>query len=59
MKNLDLRQELRVNNVRHWQAADALGISEMTLVKWFRFELSEEKKALVRQAIKKVVETKN
>ena len=58
MKNMDLRQELRTANVRHWQAADALGISEMTFVIWLRRELSDEKKNRVRDAIKKVLETK-
>lgn len=58
MKNKDLRQEFRIANVRQWEVADAMGKSEMTLVKWLRRELSEDKKALVREAITKVKESR-
>lgn len=54
MKNKDLRDEFRIANVRQWKVADAIGISEMTFVKWLRKELPEEKKKLVREAILKV-----
>lgn len=58
MKNKDLRHEFRIANVRQWEVADAMGKSEMTLVKWLRRELSEDKKALVREAITKVKESR-
>jgi len=58
MKNIDLRNELRTGNVRHWEAADALEISEMTFVVWLRRELSDEKKNRVREAIEKVVQSR-
>ena len=58
MRNIDLRQAFRVANVKQWEVADALGISEMTFVKWLRKELPEEKKALVREAIEKVVQSR-
>ena len=57
MRNIDLRQAFRVTNVKQWEVADALGISEMTFVKWLRKELPEAKKALVRAAIEKVVQS--
>lgn len=44
MHNKDLRAEFRIANVRQWEVAEAMGISEMTFVKWLRRELSEEKK---------------
>jgi hypothetical protein len=56
MKNTDLRQEFRVTNIRQWEVADALGVSEMTLVKWLRKELPAEKKALIREAMGRVVQ---
>ena len=56
MHNQDLRNEFRIANVRQWEVADAMGISEMTFVKWLRRELSEEKKKLVREAIQKVID---
>lgn len=55
MHNKDLRAEFRIANVRQWEVAEAMGISEMTFVKWLRRELSEEKKKVVREAIEKVM----
>lgn len=54
MRNKDLREEFRIADVRQWEVADAIGISEMTFAKWLRKELPEEKKKLVREAILKV-----
>ena len=56
MHNKDLRYEFRIANVRQWEVAEAIGISEMTFVKWLRRELPEEKKKLVREALRKVID---
>lgn len=56
MYNKDLRDEMRIANVRQWEVAEAIGISEMTMVKWLRRELDESKKTLVRDGIAKVVQ---
>ena len=56
MHNKDLRDEFRIANVRQWEVADAMGISEMTFVKWLRRELPEKQKKLVREAIRKVID---
>ena len=53
MCNKDLRDEMRIANVRQWEVAEAIGISEMTMVKWLRKELDDSKKALVREGISK------
>ncbi len=58
MCNKDLRDEMRIANVRQWEVADAIGISEMTMVKWLRKELDAEKKALVREGIAKAAQQK-
>ena len=58
MCNKDLRDEMRIANVRQWEVADAIGISEMTMVKWLRKELDAEKKALVREGIAKAAHQK-
>ena len=58
MHNNDLRDEFRIANIRQWEVAEAMGISEMTLVKWLRRELPEEKKKLVREAIRKVIDNR-
>lgn len=51
MCNEDLRNEIRIANVKQWEVADAIGISEMTMVKWLRRELSPDKKVMVREGI--------
>ena len=51
MCNKDLRDEMRIANVRQWEVTDAIGISEMTMVKWLRKELDDSNKALVRKGI--------
>lgn len=58
MCNKDLRDEMRIANVRQWEVADAIGISEMTMIKWLRKELGAEKKALVREGIAKAAQQK-
>jgi hypothetical protein len=56
MCNKDLRDEMRIANVRQWEVAEAIGISEMTMVKWLRRELDDGKKALIREGISKVAQ---
>ena len=56
MCNKDLRDEMRIANVRQWEVAEAIGISEMTMVKWLRRELDDRKKAMVREGISKAVQ---
>lgn len=56
MCNKDLRDEMRIANVRQWEVADAIGISEMTMVKWLRRELDDSKKATVREGISKAAQ---
>ena len=54
MCNKDLRDEMRIANVRQWEVAEAIGISEMTMVKWLRRELDDNKKVLMREGISRV-----
>lgn len=56
MCNKDLRDEMRIANVRQWEVADAISVSEMTMVKWLRKELDDDKKALVREGIAKAAQ---
>ena len=56
MRNRDLRDEMRIANVRQWEVAEAIGVSEMTMVKWLRKELDDSKKALVREGISKAAQ---
>ncbi len=54
MCNKELRDEMRIANVRQWEVAEAIGISEMTMVKWLRRELDDNKKVLIREGISRV-----
>lgn len=56
MCNKDLRDEMRIANIRQWEVAEAIGISEMTMVKWLRRELDDNKKSLVREGIVKAAQ---
>ena len=49
---------MRIANVRQWEVAEAIGVSEMTMVKWLRKELDDSKKALVRKGISKAAQHK-
>lgn len=42
MTNKRIRDEIKSNGLRHWQLADALGISEASLVRKLRHEIPEE-----------------
>ena len=55
MANNIIREELKQRGVRHWQLAHALGISEQTLVRWLRFELSEDKQLAMLEKIEGIV----
>ena len=51
MQNKDLRKKIKESNLTHWRIAKCLGISEFTLSRWFREELTAEKKELIEKAI--------
>ena len=49
--NEELRKELRENHIPFWKLGEALGVSEQTVVRWFRTPLSAERKLKVNVAI--------
>ena len=49
--NADIRKMAKRNGIAQWQIAEALGISEYTLLRKLRTELSAEQKKLVIEAI--------
>lgn len=51
MANIEIRQKMKANFIPQWKIADFLGISEMTLMRWLRKELTEDKRIKVEQAI--------
>lgn len=54
--NKELRNRLRKNKIPLWEIAHTLGISEMTLTRWLRFELDAEHKKLIEAAEKQILE---
>ena len=50
--NSQLRKMIRDAGLKHWQIADMCGISEATLVRWLRHELTREQKEQIQKAIK-------
>ena len=51
--NQDLRIALKQNNLKQWQLADLLNVSEATIGRWFRHELPTEQKKIILNVIKK------
>ena len=52
ISNIDIRNTLKTNNFKHWKLAEILGISETTLVRKLRKELSNEEKERIFKIIK-------
>ena len=52
MNNTEIRQILRYEDIKHWQVAEAMSVSEATFCGWMRTEMPEEKKKRVLNAIK-------
>lgn len=59
MENLEIRSKLKEKNVFQWQVAKSMGISEMTLVRKLREELTEEEKQKILSVIDKIAVEKN
>ena len=58
MANKIIRDELKTRGVRQWELAAALGISEQTLVRWLRFELSEDRQLDMLMKIEEIAKRK-
>lgn len=51
MKNLEIRKKLKEANIKQWELADKLIISEMSLVRKLRYELPEAERRIILKAI--------
>lgn len=54
MDNEQLKEVMRENKIYMWQVAKKLKVYETSFSKWFRDELSEDKKLLVLSAIEEI-----
>ena len=55
-ENILVREKIKCLNLKHWQIALTMGISEQTLVRWLRVPLSPEKEKAILMAITKLSE---
>lgn len=49
--NQEVREALHNKGMKQWELSDMLGVSEFTLTRWLRKELTEDKKELLLKAI--------
>lgn len=54
MENIQIRKAAREAHIPLWKIAQMVGISEPTLTRWLRVELSQEKKVRILQAIEQL-----
>lgn len=54
LANQEIRDLLKEANVKQWQIADALGISEGNFSRKMRYEVSEEEKQMILEAIDRI-----
>ena len=51
--NQDIKKKIKEAGVYQYQIADILGVSETTLVRWLRYELTDEQRNMILAAIEK------
>ncbi len=54
MNNEQIKDLMKDNNIFMWQVAKKLNVYETSFCKWFREELSEERKQQVLSAIEEI-----
>ena len=52
--NQDLRHEMKQSGIPMWVIANKLNVCEMTISRWFRLEMPEERKAEIRRVIAEI-----
>lgn len=57
-RNPEIRQAKENINVPYWKIAERLGVSENTLLRWMRQELSAAKKETILSEIEKMEDEK-
>lgn len=53
MANEKIRKAIKDNGMYLWQLSDVLGVSEATITRWMRHEMSDAKQAEIVGAIHK------
>ncbi len=52
--NTDIKNLIKEKELKQWQVAQAIGVSERTLIVWLRSELSEDKRQRIMSAIQRL-----
>lgn len=52
--NKVIRRKIWVSELRHYQIAEQIGISHITIMNWLRVELTKERKEKILKAIKEL-----
>lgn len=55
MANEEIRKKAKTNRIPQWRLAFEMGISEATLTRWFRVEMSEERKQQINDAMDRIM----
>lgn len=53
-RNNDIRDKIKKSGFYGYEVAEEIGISENTLLRWLRLEMSEESKKLIYDAIERL-----
>lgn len=59
MENKELKEQMKKSGLYLYQVANELGVCEMTLIRWLRFELPDDKKQAIIEAINKLQKHNN
>ena len=53
--NEELRERLYRKNIKLWQIGAVVGVSEMTVIRWFQEPLTDERREKINQAIEQIL----
>lgn len=54
MKILDISDAIEKAGLKHWQIAEAVGVSHYTFCVWLRTELSPERRSRIEHALEQL-----
>lgn len=54
--NNEIRQKMQMNGVSIWEIARALNLSELTIYRWFRADLTPDRQRMVEEALNAIIE---
>lgn len=55
VRNKEIRVAMALADIKQWELAEAIGVSEVTICRWLRVELDEDKKEAILDVIKRMV----